>query len=233
MTRTPPSESTSVRSARDRANDRPVDAPADRRRLAGGTIALGAAAFFAGSALLTQSGQPGASTPVPWVGSHAIWAVATALVAAGTVRAIRSLPGPRRLADDLAAGALGLATLHALQWLAWTYVDVLARRSGEHELLHPSILHPFGTAHALLYAALLGSGVALLARRLARTETTATHRVLNWAGVALGATAVAASLASLAAVLDVPHPVVLAVVLLTGALHAWLLAAGASLARAG
>lgn len=209
----------------------PIDAASALRR-AGGTLALGAAAFFAGSAVLTQSGQPGATTPVPWVVTHAIWAVATALVAAGTVHAIRSLPGPRRLVDDLAAGALGLATLHALQWLAWTYVDVLARRSGEYELLHPAILHPFGTAHALLYALLLGSGVALLAWRLAGTEAAVTHRYVNWAGVGLGATAVATALASLAVVLDVPNPVVLAVVLLTGALHAWLLATGVSLTRA-
>lgn len=201
-----------------------------RSQTAGAAIALGAVVFFAGSAVLTQSGQPGASTPVPWLVSHFLWFVATGLVAVGTV-ALRRRRGPVRpgIAGTVAAGAFGLAVLHALQWTAWGYVDVFARQAGAHGTFHGPLLHPFGTAHAMMYGVLLGGGVLALALALARSD--ATGRRLEYAGLAVGTSLLVAASAGLLAVADVRTPVSLATILLTAAAFAWLFGAGLSLVR--
>lgn len=194
-------------------------------------IALGAVLFFAGSAVLTRSGQPGASTPDPWIASHFLWFVATGLVAVGAVALSRRRPAPGLgLAGTVTGGAFGLAVLHALQWTAWTYVDVFARQEGAHGRLHGPLLHPFGTAHALMYGVLVGCGVAALAWALTRTRVT--HPLLDYAGLAVGsATAVAAS-AALISVADARTLPSLATVLLLAASFAWLFVAGLSVLRA-
>lgn len=194
-------------------------------------IALGAVAFFAGSAVLTRSGQPGASTPVPWIASHFLWFVATGLVAVGAVALSRRRSGAvTGLAGTVAGGAFGLAVLHALQWMAWTYVDVFARQEGAHGRLHGPLLHSFGTAHALMYGVLVGCGVAALAWALTRTR--ATRRAVDYAGLAVGsATAVAAS-AALLTVADARTLPSLATIVLLAASFTWLFVAGLSVLRA-
>jgi hypothetical protein len=196
----------------------------------GAAIALGAVVFFAGSAVLTQSGEPGASTPVPWMVSHFLWFVATALVAVGTVAVRRHRAFGTGLAATVAGGAFGLAVLHALQWTAWVYVDVFARQQGAHGTFHGPLLHPFGTAHAMMYGVLLGGGIAALALALVRSG--ATHRLLDYAGLAVGGSLVVAASAGLLTVADVRTPVSLATILLTAGGFAWLFAAGLSVSRA-
>jgi len=199
----------------------------DRGGPDGLAIATGAVVFFAGSAVLTLSGQPGASTPVPWLGSHFLWVVATGLVAVGTLALSRHRPAVETgLPGRVAAGAFALATLHALQWTAWTYVDVYARRHGAHGSFHGPLLHPFGTAHALLFGILLGTGVAALALALSRTAVT--PRRYASAGVLGGSTLVVAAAVALLTVADVRTPVSLATVLLTAGGFAWLFGAGLS-----
>lgn len=201
-----------------------------RHQTAGAAIALGAVVFFAGSAVLTRSGTPGASTPAPWLGSHFLWVVATGLVAVGTVAlARRRANDGAGLAGTVASGALGLAVLHTLQWTAWVYVDVYARQQGAHGNFHGPLLHPFGTAHAMMYGVLLGCGVIALALALARSD--ATSRRLDSAGIAVGASLAVASSAGLLTVADVRTPVSLAAILLTAVAFAWLFGAGLSLVR--
>lgn len=202
--------------------------PADPDGLA---IATGAVVFFAGSAVLTLSGQPGASTPVPWLVSHFLWVVATGLVAVGTLALRRRRPAlDTGLPGTVAAGAFALATLHALQWTAWAYVDVYARRHGAHGTFHGPLLHPFGTAHALMFGILLGTGVAALALALSRTGMP--RRLVTVVGVVVGAALVVAATAGLLTVADVRTPVSLATVLLTAVGFAWLFGAGFSVRRA-
>lgn len=204
--------------------------PTPPARTGGAAIALGALVFFAGSAVLTRSGQPGASTPVPWLVSHFLWLVATGLLAVGTT-AIRRHHGDRDtgLAGTVAAGAFGLATLHALQWTAWVYVDVFVRQHGAHESFHGPLLHPFGTAHALMFGILVGAGVAALA--VALVSAGLTRRAVASAGVALGAALVVAASVALLTVADVREPASLATILLTAGNAAWLFAAGVSTGR--
>ncbi len=205
--------------------------PLRRPRTAGAAIALGAAVFFAGSAVLTRTGDPGASTPVPWLASHFLWVVATALVAGGTVAVTRHRPDlDTGLPGTVAAGAFGLAVLHALQWTAWTYVDVFARQHGAHGTVHGPLLHPFGTAHALLFGVLLGVGVVALAAALARGG--AIGRRVEYAGLASGLAIGVAGTTALLTVADVRDPASLATVLLTAVAFAWLFGAGLSLVRA-
>lgn len=202
-------------------------------------LLAGAVAFFVGSAVLFQSGEPGASTPAPWLGSHAIWSVATVLVAIGTLAVDRRLratehttrAGWSALAGRLASGAAGLGVLTALQWTAWVYVDVVAYRNGDHELLFDPLLHPFGTAHALLYGVLLGSLAIALAWRLHGTSLT--HRVVDYGGALLGTATIAAAGTAIVTVASVEEPAVLAVVGLLAALYGWLFVVGASLYRSG
>ena len=207
-----------------------TDSPTSRRvgraiRADGAPFVLAATAFFLGSGVLTRSGQPGASTPVPWLASHASWVVATAFVAVGTVRLVRRTPALRTgIAGDVASGAFGLGALHALQWTAWVYVDVTAYRHGGHGPLLEPLFHPFGTGHALMYGVLVGVGVAALGRAL--TRTTATRRIVDRTGIAVGVAAVLAATASLLTVAPVRSPTSLATIGLIAAAFGWLFVLG-------
>ena len=198
----------------------------------GAVLAAAATVFFAGSAVLTQSGQPGASTPVPWMASHFLWFVATGLAAVGVLALYRRREAfGAGIAGPVAAGAFGLAVLDALQWTAWVYVDIFARQGGAHESLHGPLLHPFGTGHALMYGVLVGLGVASLAWAVDRSRPT--HRLLTYGGLGVGtATAVVAAVA-LVTVADVREPASLATVVLLAASWGWLLVAGVALGRDG
>lgn len=212
-----------------------TDRPIGRRivgaiRADGAPFVLAATAFFLGSGVLTRSGQPGASTPVPWLASHASWVVATAFVAVGTVRMVRRTPPLRTgVAGDVASGAFGLGVLHALQWTAWVYVDVTAYRHGGHGQLLEPLLHPFGTGHMLMYGVLVGVGVVALGRAL--THATETHRVVDWTGIAVGTAAVLAATGALLTVAPVRSPLSLATIGLIAAAFGWLFVLGISLRR--
>lgn len=191
-----------------------------------------AATFFLGSAVLTQSGQPGASTPAPWIASHGLWVAATAFVATGTVAASRRIPGlERSLAGPLARGAFGLGTLHALQWTTWVYVDVVAYQRGAHPQLLDPLLHPFGTGHMLMYGVIVGTGVAVLAWGCIRTERT--PRAIDYAGVAVGTATVLAAVTSLVTFGDVKSATGLATILLLAVNYGWLTVFGIVLYRRG
>jgi hypothetical protein len=189
-----------------------------------------AAAFFLGSGVLTRSGEPGASTPVPWLASHAIWVVATAFVALGALRLVSAVPSLQRgIAGYAASGLFGLGVLHALQWTAWVYVDVFAYRQGSHDLLSAPLLHPFGTAHMLVFAVLVGSGVATFARALAPTDVTG--RAIPWLGLGIGALTVLSATVAILTVADVRTPASLAAILLQAVSFAWLGLVGIVLIR--
>lgn len=210
--------------------DRTTSTLADVVHSRGLPFLAAAAAFFVGSGILTQSGQPGASTPVPWLASHAVWVVATAFVALGAFRLVRGVPELRTgTAGYAASGLFALAVLHVLQWTSWVYVDVFAYRQGSHELLSPPVLHPFGTAHMLVFAILVGSGVATLAWAFVRTD--AVGRVLPWLGVAVGALTVLAAAVALLTFADVRTPASLAAIVLQAASFAWLGLVGVALVR--
>jgi hypothetical protein len=185
--------------------------------------------FFVASAVLTRSGQPGASTPVPWMASHALWVVATAFATLGVTTLVRRSALGEGVAGWLAAGAFGLGTLHALQWTAWVYVDVVAYGQGAHAALFDPLLHPFGTAHALMYGALVGTGVASLGWALARAS--AARRALAYAGVAVGVVAVLAAATALVTVAPTRSPASLATIVLQALAYGWLLVAGVALHR--
>lgn len=214
----------------DARETRPVPDVGDGVRLGGALLVAGAVAFFLGSGVLTRSGTPGASTPVPWMVSHALWFVATTLVTVGTATLVGAIPALRTgLAGYLASGSLGLGVLHALQWTAWVYVDVMARRTGGHELLLDPLLHPFGTAHALMYGVLVGGGVAFLGWGLAQADPT--HRYVDRTGVVVGATTVLVATVSLLLVAPVRSPPVLAVIALLAVVHGWVFLVGVAVYR--
>lgn len=196
----------------------------------GTAFLLGAIAFFAGSAVLTQSGQPGASTPVPWMLSHVLWIVATALVAIGTVRLIDTIPASwTGIAGYLAGGLFGLGVLHTLQWATWVYVDVIAYRQSAHETLSPPIIHPFGTGHMLMFAIIIGSAVTALAVALAGTQLV--HRVLPWIGSLVGVTTTIAGVVALVTFVPVRSPISLVAIVSQAFSFAWLFVVGIALYR--
>jgi hypothetical protein len=196
----------------------------------GSAFLLGAGAFFAGSAVLTQSGQPGASTPVPWMLSHVLWVVAMAFVAIGTVRLIGTIPATRSsIAGYLAGGLVGLGVLHALQWATWVYVDVIAYQQNAHETLSAPILHPFGTGHMLMFAIIIGSAITTLT--LALAETQLIHRLLRWLGGLVGVTTALAGVIALVTVAPVRAPSSLVAIGAQACSFAWLFVVGIVLYR--
>lgn len=211
--------------------DRPIGRRiADAVRADGAPFVLAATTFFLGSGVLTRSGEPGASTPVPWLVSHASWVVATAFVAVGTIRVVHRIPALRTgVAGYAANGAFGLGVLHTLQWTTWVYVDVTAYRHGGHGPLLEPLLHPFGTGHMLMYGVLVGGGVASLGWAL--TRTAATRRVVGWTGVTVGTATVLAATASLLAVAPVRSPTSLATIALLAVAFGWLFVLGIVLHR--
>lgn len=197
----------------------------------GTPFVVAGAAFFLGSAVLTGSGEPGASTPVPWLASHALWTVATVVLTVGTVAVVRRFPRlETSAAGYVAIGAFGLGVLHTLQWTTWVYVDVVAYRQGGHGSLLEPLLHPFGTGHMLAYGVLVGGGVAATAWGLRRL--TATHGALDYAGIAVGAATVVAAVAALLTVAPVRSPSGLATIVLLAVDYAWVAVLGIALNRA-
>lgn len=190
---------------------------------------VGSVLFFLGSAVLTRSGIPGASTPTPWILSHYLWIAATATVFAGTVSVVARNSDARGVADYLSLAAFGAAVLHALQWTAWVYVDVKAYSLGAHEALLEPLLHPFGTAHMLMFAVLVGGGVASLAWSYRASGRT--HPLVAVLGVTVGVAAVGAASVSLLSFAGVRTPLSLATILLIAANFAWLFAFGTSVLR--
>lgn len=195
----------------------------DQPPVGGRLFLLAAVTFFAGSAVLTRTGQPGAATPTPWMVSHLLWFVAAALLLAGTVAHVRRRPGTVGLT---AVGLAALGVLHTLQWATWVYVDVTAYRLGARGRLFDPLLHPFGTGHALMEGVLVGGVVALLGWRVARRTDA---RWLGRAGVAVGAAAVLAGLVSLGRFAPTRSPTALATIGLIALGYAWVLLLGASL----
>lgn len=191
---------------------------------------MGAALFFAGSALLTQSGTPGASTPLPWLGSHLIWIGATALVAIGALRLRQKYSTvSSRTAGYGAVGLFGLGVLHTFQWATWVYVDIIAYGHGAHEPLFDPLLHPFGTGHMLMYAGLIGAGTAALAAGLATSDIASPS--LDRTGLVLGLVTLIVAVTAIAMVADVRAPISLAAIGLIALVYGWLFIRGIVLAR--
>jgi hypothetical protein len=196
----------------------------------GTAFVLAAATFFVGSAVLTRSGEPGASTPLPWMLSHVFWMVATAFVAIGTVRLVRNHSASGTgTAGYVASGLAGLGVLHTLQWATWVYVDVIVYRQGAHELLSAPLLHPFGTGHMLMFAVIIGSVITALAWTLASTEST--HRAIAWLGGLIGVLTVVAGVASLVTFAPVRAPTSLTAIVAQALSFAWVFVLGAALSR--
>ena len=196
----------------------------------GTAFVLAAATFFVGSAVLTRSGEPGASTPFPWMLSHVFWMVATMFVAIGTVRLLRRTPVLRTgIAGYVASGLAGLGVLHTLQWTTWVYVDVIVYQQGAHELLSTPLLHPFGTGHMLMFAVIIGSAVTALAWTMA--STTVTHRAIAWLGGLIGVLTVVAGIISLVTFAAVRAPTSLVAIVSQALSFAWLFVLGVALSR--
>lgn len=203
---------------------------ADAGRTEGTAFVLAAATFFLGSAVLTRSGEPGASTPIPWMLSHVFWFVATTFVAIGAVRLVRRVPALRTgIAGYVASGLAGLGVLHTLQWATWVYVDVIAYRQGAHGSLSPPILHPFGTGHMLMFAIIIGSAITVLARALA--HTTLTGRAIPWLGALVGVLTVVAGVVSLVTFAPVRAMTSLVAIVSQALAFAWLFVLGIALYR--
>lgn len=191
---------------------------------------LAAALFFAGSGILTQTGQPGASTPIPWMVSHAFWVVAMAFVAIGTVRLVLNTPGLRTgLAGYVASGLVGLGVLHTLQWTTWVYVDVIAYQEGTHAILLPALFHPFGTGHMFVFAIILGSAITSLGWAL--TQTPLTHWVIPWLGGLVGMVSIFAGVVSLVTFASVRSPTSLLAIVSIAISFAWLFVVGVAVHR--
>lgn len=190
---------------------------------------VGSVLFFLGSAVLTRSGIPGASTPTPWILSHYLWIAATATVFAGTVSVVARNSDARGVAGYLSLAAFGAAVLHALQWTAWVYVDVKAYTVGAHEALLEPLLHPFGSAHMLMFAVLVGGGVASLA--WSHRSSWRTHPLVDASGVVVGVSAVGAASASLLSFAGVRSPLGLATILLIAVNFAWIFVHGTNVLR--
>lgn len=197
---------------------------------AGTGFILAAALFFVGSGILTQSGQPGASTPRPWMLSHALWVVAMTFVALDTVRLVKDIPKIRAgLAGYTASGLVELGVLHTLQWTAWVYVDVIAYKQGAHAILLPALFHPFGTGHMLMFAIIIGSAIMSLSWAL--TQTDLTHWVIPWIGGLVGLITIFAGVASLLTFAAVRSPISLLAIVSIAISFAWLSVLGVAVHR--
>lgn len=190
--------------------------------------------FVVGGLLVVRAETPPSASPTLGMLTHALWALGTGLLAVGVVGLVRWTPDLRRgLAGYLSVGALGLGVLHGLQWVSWAYVDVRGAAETERdELLVDAIVVPFGASHLLVYAILLGTGVALLGWALRRTERTRPY--VGWSGVGLGTlTAGLAVFPLLAAVGggSEGHLVFDVVTLLLPVLYLWALVVGVSVYR--
>lgn len=191
---------------------------------------LAAALFFVGSGVLTQSGQPGASTPRPWMLSHALWVLAMTFVAIGTVRLVLNTPvRDTGFAGYVASGMAGLGVLHTLQWTTWVYVDIIAYQAGTHGILLPALFHPFGTGHMLMFAIIIGGAITSLAWALAQTPLI--HWALPWLGGFAGVVTIVAGATSLLTFASVRSPISLLAIVSIAISFAWFFVLGVSVHR--
>lgn len=159
----------------------------EQQNLAPSVVAFGggAVSFFTGSAIfIILGGTPPSSTPLASISGHMGWFGGVAFLGIGAVALVCGDSFRTGLAGYLAIGALGLGALQGLQWATWTYVDVLAAQHDQYDPLLETLISPYGAGHALTYGILVSSGVAFLGWELHHTQLT--HRVVSWAGVALG-----------------------------------------------
>lgn len=190
--------------------------------------------FFAGGALVIEAETPPSGSPLLGMLSHALWALAIAILAFGVVGLLRWVPALRRgLAGYLAAGVLGLGVLHGLNWVTWAYVDVRGASEVERsDVVLDAIVVPFGAGHLLAYAILLGTGIGLLGWALLRADVV--HQYLAWAGVGLGALAVVSATVSLVLAFgggSEGHVAFNAAILLLPVLYMWAMSLGVSIYR--
>ncbi|WP_312910986.1 hypothetical protein [Natronosalvus caseinilyticus] len=174
--------------------------PANTSALDSAAFVAAAITFLAGGVMVIWASPPPSESPVFGILAHGLWALAAALLAIGAIALVLSNGRLRRsLAGTLSIGALGLGVVVGLQWVTWAYVDLRAAEADGYDLALETVITPFGAGHLLMYAILIGGGVALLAWALARTR--AARRGLSLAGVAVGAltvgTAVLSTLAGL------------------------------------
>lgn len=145
----------------------------------------GAVSFFTGSAIfIILGGTPPSSTPLASISGHMGWFGGVAFLGIGAVALVHDDSLTTGLAGYLAIGALGLGALQGLQWATWTYVDALAAQHDQYEPVFETLISPYGAGHALTYGMLVSSGVAFLGWELHHTQLT--HRLISWAGMALG-----------------------------------------------
>ena len=72
-----------------------------------------------------------------------------------------------------------------MQWLTWAYVDLRAAESAEYEVALETVITPFGAGHLLMYAILVGAGVAWLGWAIRRSPLS--HRLVAPADTIVGA----------------------------------------------
>ncbi|UHQ95031.1 hypothetical protein [Haloterrigena alkaliphila] len=149
-------------------------------------LTLSGIPFFVGGVLVIEAETPPSGAPLLGMLSHALWALAIVILTVGVVALLRAIPALRRgLAGYLGSGVLGLGVLHGLQWVTWAYVDVRgARETDRSELLLDAIIVPFGAGHLLMYAILMGAGIALFGWAIRQTEFVS--RYVAGTGVGLG-----------------------------------------------
>lgn len=189
-----------------------------------GALVAAAAAFFAGGGIVFTGGDPGATTPLHWTTSHALWFAASALLTSGIAALLRDRQGLRAaLAGPLALGGAALATVQGLVWTTWVYGDVMAYRNGHHDVMLDGVFHPVGAGLGMAHGLLLGGVVALLGWAIVRAGL---GPRIGRAGVVVGALAVALSATSVVVVAPVESPPFVAAVLSQALVYVWVLALG-------
>jgi|AntDeeMinimDraft_4_1070355.scaffolds.fasta_scaffold00004_94 hypothetical protein len=197
-------------------------------------LILAGVPFFVGGILVIEAETPPSGAPLLGMLSHALWALGITILAFGVVALLRAIPELRRgLAGYLGAGVLGLGVLNGLQWVTWAYVDVRGAREIERgDQILDTIVVPFGAGHLLMYAIILGTGIALFGWALRRTELVS--RYVVGAGVGLGVLAVITALYPLLSAVgggSEGHVIFDVATLLLPVLYLWATAVGITMYR--
>ncbi len=180
-----------------------IGEPASQRHrtLLVGTVLAATVTFLVSGALVIVADPPPSDAPVLGVLAHGLWALSVSLLAVGVLSAVWVLPAlRRRLSGVLSVGALGLGVVVGIQWLTWAYVDVRAAEQADYELALATVITPFGAGHVLMYAILLGAGIAWFAWAL--VAATVVGRVTGSVGVVVGVLTAAVAAVSLLAALE-------------------------------